>query len=583
VSRVTSLRRLLLILAGALLLLVVLVFTYQSVRTVLALRQAKDETHQLSAEVRRNDAAGVTQTLRNIEKRSATAHANSDNFLWDGAGKLPFVGDDIASVQVMARALAEASHGATVPAGTLLAQVQGGQLRDSDGKLDLTAIGDLEAPLHQVTVALQKADTDVATIDPDHLVGPLSDAATTVQSQLHTLLSTARGGETVARLVPSMLGADGPRQYLLVVQNNAEIRSTGGLPGSLSILKADDGKLTLGDQRAVDDYQVLSSPVLPLTDEEKALYGDNLGENIRDTDITPDWPRAAELMSAMTKRSFGTDLDGVISVDPVVLSQVLKATGPVNVGGETFTSGNVVHKLLNQVYQRFSTRTKQNDYFDAVARGVFTNLITRHVEPIKVLRQLGEAASERRLLVWSSHPDEETALAPRASGGTLPRDTGNTPQVGLYLNDGTAAKIEYYLDYDSTIRSASCSPGGAQTLQVGMTLSSSAPRHGYQLSNFITGFGKYAAKGTMRVNLRMYAPTGGQITRLSANGQPIRIVTLQHDGRQVAIVTMFIRGRQQVRLSAEIHTRDGQTGNPQLKWTPGAHTRTTGTTATSAC
>ena len=53
-----------------------------------------------------------------------------------------------------------------------------------------------------------------------------------------------------------MLGSDGPRHYLLVVQNNAEIRSTGGLPGSFMILNAEDGKLSLGTQRAVDDFAV---------------------------------------------------------------------------------------------------------------------------------------------------------------------------------------------------------------------------------------------------------------------------------------------------------------------------------------
>ena len=87
----------------------------------------------------------------------------------------------------------------------------------------------------------------------------------------------------------------------------------------------------------------------------------------------------------------------------------------------------------------------------------------------------------------------------------------------------------------------------------------------------------------MRMNLRLYAPTGGEITKLTANGRPIRIVAREHDGRQVAIVTMFIKARQEVRLAAEMRTRDGQTGDPVLKWTPGVRTKTSGVTATSSC
>ncbi len=579
---VTSWRRLLLRVAAGLILLVVLVFSYQVVRTVMALRQAKNETHQLSGEVRRNDVDAVKDTLREIRDSSDTARGHSDNFMWDAVGKLPFIGDDFQAVQVMARAVSEASRGATTSANSLLSQVQGDRLRDSEGQLNLPAIAAMAPSLETMAASLQTAADEVDAIDPDGLVGPLRDATINVQRQIGSLLAAAEGGASVAHLLPPMLGEDGTRRYLLVVQNNAEVRATGGLPGSFSILTAKDGKLSLGGQRAVDDFDVLSKPALPLTEEERDLYGDNLGENIRDTNLTPDFPRAAALMNALYKESFDVDLDGVISVDPVVLASVLKATGPIKVGGETFNSRNVVRKLLHDVYQRFETRKEQQTYFDRVALGVFDTLINRQVEPLKVLRALGRSAGQRRFLVWSSHSDEERELATSTSGGQLPRD-GSVPQVGLYLNDATAAKIEYFLDYTASIRSAGCTDDGAQTLQVGMVLTSSAPRRGFELSRYITGTGKYAAKGTMKVNLRMYAPTGGEITKLTANGKPVRIVTREHHGRQVAIVTMFIKARQQVRLAAEIRTRAGQPGDPELKWTPGVRTRTTGVTATSSC
>ena len=349
------------------------------------------------------------------------------------------------------------------------------------------------------------------------------------------------------------------------------------------IINAQDGKLSLGTQRAVDDFAVLPTPVLPLSAEERALYGDNLGENIRDTTLTPDFPRAATLMAAMLKRSFGTDVDGIISVDPVVLSSVLRATGPIEVGEETFTARNVVRKLLNEVYQRFDTRAQQDVYFDGVARGIFDTLVTREVQPLKVLRKPGQVGQPAPVPGLEQPPRGGAAARRNRGERELPRDTGRRPHVGLYLNDGTAAKIEYYLDYRPSLRSAGCTARGAQTLQVGMTLSSSAPRRGFQLSSYVAGFGQYAARGTMRLNLRVYAPTGGRITSLVANGQPVPMVTREHDGRQVAIVTMFIRARQEVRLAAEFRTRAGQRGDPVLDWTPGVRTTSSGTTAASSC
>ena len=579
----TSLRRLLLRVATVLVLVVILVFTYQAVRTVLALREAVKAAHSLGDDVRRNNVEAVTRTLRTVEDRSDTARAHSDNALWDAATYLPFFGDDIEAVQVMASSLAEASDSASAPAISLLSQVQGDALRDPDGRLNLPVISGLAPSLEDLSTALQGAADDVGALDPDGLVGPLADVTRNVQGEFDSLLSTAQAGETLVRVLPPMLGESGPRQYLLVVQNNAEIRSTGGLPGSLSILKADNGKLTLGAQHSVDDFDVLTQPALRLTRQEQELYGDNLGENIRDTNLTPDYPRAAALMSALYKRSFGTEVDGVIAVDPVVLASVLKATGPVKVGGERFTAATVVDTLLHDVYQRFDSRKKQDVYFNRVARGIFNTLLTRRVDPVKVVRKLASSVGQRRFLVWSSHPEEQRELAERSAGGALPRDTGTVPHVGLYLNDATAAKIEYYLDFQANIRSAGCTDAGKQTLQVGMVLTSSAPRRGFETSPYMTGFGRFAAKGTMRMNLRMYAPTGGTITRLTANGDPVRIVTRNHHGRQVAIVTMFIKAREQVRLAAEISTRAGQSGDPELRWTPGIRTRTSGVSATSSC
>ena len=293
----------------------------------------------------------------------------------------------------MARALEEASHGASESANTLLEQAQGDRLRDDTGRINLPPSPTSPTPLEQMSGALDgRGEAGRPARSRPAASARWRNVTRNVQDQLDALAATARGGATVARLVPPMLGQDGPRKYLLVVQNNAEIRSTGGLPGSLQILNADNGKLTLGEQRSVDDFDVLTQPALPLTEEEKALYGDNLGENIRDTNLTPDFPRAAALMSALHTRSFGSDVDGIIAIDPVVLASVLRATGPVTVAGEKFTSTTSSPSSSTRstcASRPASSRTPTSTR----RRGIFNTLVTRKVEPLKVLRQLGGSAS----------------------------------------------------------------------------------------------------------------------------------------------------------------------------------------------
>lgn len=51
-----------------------------------------------------------------------------------------------------------------------------------------------------------------------------------------------------------MLGGDGPRHYLLMFQNNAEERASGGNPASMAMITVDDGRVTLGRQASSSDF-----------------------------------------------------------------------------------------------------------------------------------------------------------------------------------------------------------------------------------------------------------------------------------------------------------------------------------------
>ncbi len=107
-----------------------------------------------------------------------------------------------------------------------------------------------------------------------------------------------------SQVLPGFLGGDGPRNYLLVFQNNAEIRATGGIPGSWAELHADDGKLEIVRQGTGGEFGRRDTPVLPLSDGELAVYSDLLGVYFQDATFTPDFPRAAQLMSARWQEKY---------------------------------------------------------------------------------------------------------------------------------------------------------------------------------------------------------------------------------------------------------------------------------------
>lgn len=581
-SRTVTSRKIALRILGVILCVVVLVFTYQAVRTALALRTARAAAAQFKQEIGAGDLVPAKRSLQRITTASRTAHANSDNLLWDAAAHVPWAGRNVEAVQVVSAVLDDTSH-AIGPSGLrVYAALAHGGLRADDGSFDLAKVTALRPALDRVSQAGSTGRTRMDRLDAAGLVSPLGKATAYLQRQFRILDSSARAGRTVASLLPAMLGAQSPRTYLLVVQNNAEIRASGGLPGSFSVLRATGGKLNLRTDRSGVKLPILARPVLPLSAEELALYGEGMGKDARETNLTPDFPRTAALLSAMYSRAYGEQVDGVVSVDPVALAMVLKATGPVEVEGESVGADNVVAKLLNRTYLRFATNDQQNIYFARAARDIFHALLSGPLDEQHLIRELAHAAGERRLLVWSRHGEEQRQISGTAASGELPEGAKGAPQVGLYLNDVTAGKMEYYLTYTGSVRSVSCAKG-VQTVEAGLALRSSAPRAGRGLPDYVTGLGGHAPKGTMRMILRIYGPHGGSFTALKANERPVKLVTARHRGRPVATLDLQVAPGEELRLSATMRTAAGQRLDPELQWTPGMLPRANGATANTSC
>ena len=148
-------------------------------------------------------------------------------------------------------------------------------------------------------------------------------------SKVSALNSTMDTVDRATRLLPSVLGADGPRRYLVLVQNNSEPRSLGGLAGSVIELRANRGRVELVGQETGGSFGDFGKPVLPLSKGERALYGTRLGRYMQNVTGTPDFPRSAELATEMWARKNKQRVDGVAAIDPSALSTLLRATGPV--------------------------------------------------------------------------------------------------------------------------------------------------------------------------------------------------------------------------------------------------------------
>lgn len=559
-------------------------FAWQAVSAARALMDVRQDAEQVRAEIQAGDFDAATRSLDRLGRSTAKAHDATDGALWDLGRRIPLVGKNIAAVQTSSSVVDTVARRNAPVAIELSRLLQEGGLRPVDGKFDLAPVTELTPAVAKAAHSIEEASAALDEVDPDDLIFPLNDLVADLTDQVERARSATSAAADAFALLPAMLGTEGPRDYLLIIQNPAELRSTGGLPGALAVLHADKGRLTMGWQGTASDLVRPGAPAVRVRKDTLARYGPTTGTDLRDVNFTPDFPEAARIARAMLARVQGVKVDGVISVDPIALSAVLAATGPVEVRpGVSLNAQNVVATLLNTTYQVMDDPTAQNDFFAVAARKVFEAVVAGRGDQEQAIKALANAVGEHRVLLWSAHEAEQARLVGTPIAGGLDDTDPTSPEVGIYLNDSLAGKIDYYLQYRSTASPVACRVGGSQDLRATVVLTSAVPKDFAKLSPWIVGDGSYAPKGTIAVNMRIYAPAGGTVTGLEVDGAFHSVTADRHHGRQVAFLPLSLEPGQQVEVVAEIRTAKGQDADGTLNVTPGMVQAPNGVRIASAC
>jgi hypothetical protein len=539
------------------------------------LTRTGDLLQRLERSMQDGDFTGARQQLADLQRTASEAHAAVDRMDWRLLTHLPVVGDDVSALRTVAAVLDGIARD-VLPSLVVLAEE--GRMHDlvpRAGAVDFSALTRMLPDLRAVDITVGRAYAQIAAIDPDGLVTPLAAAVRQLAGGLARMRGVTSTAARAAGLLPAMLGADGPRRYLVLIQNPAEARATGGMPGAFLVVRVERGRLAIADQgTAASDLGVFDKPVMRLDPDMRALYTDRPAIFPADVNATPHFPTAARLAREMYRRRTGITVDGVVATDPVALSYVLGATGPVRVAdGSTLTAGTAVRRLLVDAYAQMSSAEQKNRYFASVARAVFEAIGRGVASPSRAIAALARAAGERRLLVWSAHPEEEAALSGTVLEGALPlHDKSANPTIGVFLNDGSGAKLDYYLTHKVQLQPATCRADGRRLISMRITLGSTAPSKG--LPPYVLGLGLAGDPYTARTVLMVFTPTGGAVAGMRLDGAPVAIATGSERNRMVGVLTVDIPpGRSRV-IDAEVLTAPSGAGarmTTDLWVTPGVN------------
>lgn len=552
------------------------------------LNEVERSARLLRQEIQQGDAEGAVQALERYQEASGDARDRTSGPTWWLLERLPLFGDDAEAIATAAEVLDDLGDDGIPQLVDAAELVAARSFNPEDSRFPLDTITSVGEPARESEQAFDEAAAKLDAVDDGGLVGPVSTSFTELRSIVRDARSTLGSAYRAADLMPSLLGADGPRDHLLVFENNAELRSMGGLAGSISRIHADDGEVEIIEQEGTSKYGGINRPVIPLTPGEKAVFGPTLGQWFMNASLTPDATRAAKLAAARWQQELGGEVDGVFFVDPVAVSYLLTATGPVDVPGYgPVTATDVVAKVENEIYLSTINRAEQEDFQNAVAKAVFNAFAAGRGDPVDVIRALATAVAEGRIRMHSFVDAEQERIDDTEIAGEL-ETAEEQAQVGIYVNDALESKMTYYLKYDATAIARSCS-GFAQEVVGSIRLTNAVPT-GYEVPASVSGifpggrFYEEIEPGQQRIAVYVMAPAGGTIEDLALDSRSFDpVVTEDFDGRPVAqVVTVLDPGETQ-EIEFHLRTGPGQTGPVELDVTPGAFPGSSATTLRSAC
>ncbi|MDM7887432.1 DUF4012 domain-containing protein [Curtobacterium sp. RHCJP20] len=422
-----------------------------------------------------------------------------------------------------------------------MADVIGGLSTDAftpkGGKVDLDPLVKAQPAVARAAKTVARAERDASAIDTSDTLSPVTSAVNQLRNALRSASDEVDTADRVVQLAPAMLGNEGERNYVLLFQNNAELRAGGGIPGAVALLKVQDGAISLGDQAAGSSFGPYDESVLPLDPGTRTLYGEITGRYMQDVTLTPRFDLSAELTREMWKQKFGQQVDGVLAVDPVTLSYILRATGPVQLPtGDRLTADNAVQFLLSDVYAKYPDPSVQDLFFASAASAVFDKVSTGSFDAKQFVSALTQGEQEGRLRLWSATKAEQAQLEGTPLAGDLPVATTSLRQFGVYLNDGTASKMDYYLEKTVSVGASVCRADGRPTSAVEVTITNSAPADAAtSLPEYVTGGGlSGTAPGKIKTLVAVYAPEGSIYLGSTQDGRQAPVQTVM-DGEHPVV------------------------------------------------
>ena len=399
----------------------------------------------------------------------------------------------------------------------------------------------LSPQMDEISLKLKGISAEFQTINEKRY--PKTIMGKEVRSKITTLKTTVAGAaeslgqfQPIVQLLPDLLGNPDAKKYLIMFQNDAELRATGGFLTAYATMKITKGKIEVGISQDIYTLDAGFKRKVPAPDPIKKYLPLVYTWNLRDMNLSPDFKSSMDTFTGYMNEVPGApDFDALIAIDTQVPVRILEVLGPIGVPGYggKFSAEidprcdcpQVIYELENIITRpTYEIREGRKSILGPLMNSMLANMMG---SPKSVWAEFfnifTESIKQKHLLMYFRDSNKQNAVEVLGAGGRINDYDGDY----LHINDTNFAGAKSNMFVTQEVEQVvNVEEDGKITKKLILTYKNPRPGDNCNLEA-----GKLCLNGLLRDWQRIYVPKGSILK--SAKGFEVDMTTTEDLGKTV--------------------------------------------------